>query len=202
MAMKLLNIFNHYLEPGGEAHAVEAISDSLSRVVDVEDCYFNSADWTGNHAPAIWKQAIWTLRNPKSLNEVREHQRRFQPDVWLFHNVFPVGSAAIYREAKRLGIPIIQYIHNFRPFSVSGYLWARNRMITAGLSGSYWEEVRYGAWRNSRVKTAWLALVLYVSRALGWWDSVKAWIAVSQFMRDTFISAGIPAERIFTLRNF
>ena len=200
--MKLLNIFNHYLERGGEAHAVETISESLSRVVDVEDCYFDSADWTGRDAPAIWKQAIWTFRNPRSLSRIRENQQRLRHDLWLLHNVFPVGSAAIYREAKRLQVPIVQYIHNFRPFSVGGSLWSDNRITPDGLSGNCWPEIKRGTWQDSRVKTAWLAFVLTMSRTCGWWKSVKAWIAVSKFMRDKFISAGIPAESIFALRHF
>jgi glycosyltransferase involved in cell wall biosynthesis len=200
--VKILNIFNHYLEQGGEAFAVDAISASLSQVVDVERCDFSSADWVGENAPALWKQAIWTLRNPVSLNKVCERQRHFKADAWLIHNVFPVGSAAIYPEAKRLGIPIIQYIHNFRPFSVSGYLWADNRIAAGGLSKNYWQEIRYGAWRGSRPKTAWLALVLSLSQTLGWWRNIKTWIAISDFMRNKFISAGVPAKDIFTLRHF
>jgi glycosyltransferase involved in cell wall biosynthesis len=142
------------------------------------------------------------IRNPESLRKLRACERSFKSDVWLVHNVLPVGSFAIYSEAKRLGIPVIQYIHNFRPFSVSGYLWAGGHLAPGGLSKNYWEEVRAGAWQNSRGKTAWLAFVLLLTHALGWWRGVKAWIAISDFMRQKFISAGVPGEKIFTLRHF
>jgi glycosyltransferase involved in cell wall biosynthesis len=67
---------------------------------------------------------------------------------------------------------------------------------------NYWQEIRHGAWQNSRSKTAWLAFVLSLSHALGWWRNVKTWIAISDFIRDKFISAGVRAEDIFTLRHF
>jgi glycosyltransferase involved in cell wall biosynthesis len=200
--VKILNIFNHYLEQGGEARAVEAISKSLSQVVDLERCDFFSTDWVGANAPAFWKQAIWMLHNPASLKKIRQWQHRFKPGLWLVHNVFPVGSAAIYSEAKRLDVPIIQYVHNFRPFSVNGYLWAGDRLALGGLKKNYWQEIRYGAWQNSRAKTAWLACALWLMHARRLWDSVKAWIALSHFTRDKFISAGVPAEDIYTLRHF
>jgi glycosyltransferase involved in cell wall biosynthesis len=200
--MKILNIFNNYLEPGGEAVAVKGICDSLSRVVDLRSCEFSSADWTGPDAPAVWKQALWMIHNPKSIKRIKQFQSSFQPNAWLVHNIFPVGSAAIYPEAKRLGVPIIQYIHNFRPFSVNGYLWACNRVALGGLCKNYWEEIRCAAWQNSRIKTAWLAFVLLLGHQRGWWRSVGAWIAISDFMREKFISAGVPAEKIFTLRHF
>src|ERR1700730_16015744 len=197
--MKILSIFNHYLEKGGEAQAVEAIYESLSQILDLEKCEFFSSDWIGPTASAKWKQALWMIRNPESLRKLRKCERSFKSNVWLVHNVFPVGSVAIYSEAKRLGIPVIQYIHNFRPFSVSGYLWAGNRVAPGGLSKKYWQEVRAGAWQNSRGKTAWLAFVFLLSDVLGSWRSVRAWIAISDFMREKFVSAGVPSEKIFTL---
>jgi glycosyltransferase involved in cell wall biosynthesis len=200
--VKILNIFNHYLERGGEASAVWAISDSLSRMSDLTNCEFFSADWLGPDAPAIWKQAIWMLRNPKSIKKLYRIHQDFQPDAWLVHNVFPVGSAAIYREAKQLRIPIIQYLHNFRPLSASGTLWAGNQIQAGGLSGNYWAEIWNGAWQQSRLKTACLAAVLSLMRRLKWLDSVKAWIAISDFVRNKFIAGGVPPENLFTLRYF
>jgi glycosyltransferase involved in cell wall biosynthesis len=153
-------------------------------------------------APPVWKQALWMLRNPQSVQLVRNAHSSFGADAWLVHNVLPVGSLAIYSEGKRLGIPLIQYVHNFRPFSVNSYLWAANRVAPGGLSKNYWQEIRVGAWQNSRVKTAWLAFVLVMSHAFGLWRNIALWIAISDFMRDKFISAGIPAEKIHTLRHF
>ena len=65
--MKVLSIFNHYRERGGEAAAVNAICRSLKEVAEVEQCEFLSADWSGKNAPTPWKQAWWMLRNPASL---------------------------------------------------------------------------------------------------------------------------------------
>jgi glycosyltransferase involved in cell wall biosynthesis len=35
----------------------------------------------------------------------------------------------------------------------------------------------------------------------GWLDSVKLWVSISDFMRDKFIEAGIPKDRIVTLKH-
>ena len=200
--MKILNIFNHYLEPGGEAIAVDAICSSLSKIFEIERCDFSSVDWIGTEAPAQWKQALWMIRNPESVKKLRQTQERFRSDVWLVHNVFPVGSGAVYSESRRQGIPLIQYIHNFRPFSVSGYLWAGDRVAPGGLSKNFWQEIRTGAWRNSRMQTIWMAFVLSLGHIDGWWRVPKTWIAISEFMRQKFILAGVPADSIFTLRHF
>jgi glycosyltransferase involved in cell wall biosynthesis len=200
--VKILNVFNHYLERGGEARAVALIGESLSEIAEVGACEFSSADWIGPGAPPKWQQALRMIRNPESARKLRGCQRTTAADVWLVHNVFPVGSGAVFSEARRLQVPVIQYLHNFRPFSVSGYLWAGGRIAPEGLKKNYWREISAGAWQDSRTKTAWFAFVLRLGHALGWWREVKAWIAISEFMRARFIEAGIPAEKIFALRHF
>jgi glycosyltransferase involved in cell wall biosynthesis len=44
--------------------------------------------------------------------------------------------------------------------------------------------------------------VLTIAHTLRWFDAITVWIAISDFMRDQFIRAGVPSEKIFTLRHF
>ncbi|CAN5377532.1 glycosyltransferase [soil metagenome] len=196
---RLLSIFNDYLEKGGEAEGVRQICNSLRPVLELQECLFRSDDWLGAEAPNRLQQALWMIHNPKSIATLRAAHRSFEPDAWLAHNVFPVGSGAIYREAIRSGVPVIQYLHNFRPFSVNGYLWAGGKVAPGGLRKNYFEEIRRGAWQDSRLKTAWFAAVLRLMHTFGWWRSVRAWIAISEFVRDKMIEAGVPAADVFTL---
>lgn len=194
---RLIQIFNRYLEPGGE----EAWVANLERSFDLPTCYFDSSDWTGPDAPNRLSQALRLINNPASLERLREMQNDIRAEAWIMQNAFPTGSAAIYREAKVKNIPLIQYIHNFRPFALS-YLQAADLEIFPHRARMYLKEIMRGSWQNSRGMTAWLAFVLTTARFLGWFDSITAWIAVSDFMRDQFIRAGVPPERIFTLRHF
>ncbi len=202
---RILSIFNKYIERGGEEVAVEEICAALARhpaEFEPRELLFHSADWRREPVPSVWKKARWFVRNPTSIARLRESQSALRADCWLAHNLFPVGSAAIYREALRLGVPMIQYLHNYRPFSVSGYLWDGEKLAPGGLRGSFWQEIRAGAWQDSQLKTAGYAVVLKAMHALGWFEAVKSWVAISEFMRQRFIEAGVPAERIFTAPHF
>jgi len=199
--VRLLSVFNRYLESGGEELAVARIRDLASSTMEVRECVFESSDWHGENAPPSWSQALRMIHNPPSLRTLREGHAAHRPDAWLVHNVFPVGSAAIYREALKSRTPIIYYIHNFRPFSVNGYLWAGDELAPGGLRKNFWQEIRHGAWQGSVVKTAWFAFVLTIMHRLRWFRAVKAWVAISDFMREKFIKAGVPAADIFTVRH-
>ena len=198
LSRRLIQIFNRYLEPGGE----EAWVANLEKSFDLPTCYFNSSDWVGANAPSYFSQALRMIHNPVSLQKLRMFQEETQAEAWILHNAFPTGSAAVYPEAGRNRIPLIQYIHNFRPIAVSGYLNPSDLANLPSRLRTYLTEVRRGSWRDSRIKTAWFASVLSIAKLLGWFNSITVWIAVSDFMRDQFIRAGIPSEKIFTLRHF
>ncbi len=199
--VRLLSVFNRYLESGGEEKAVAQISGLLAQTMEIRECIFESAEWQGAAAPPAWRQALLMIRNPRALAQLRAAHDALRPDAWLVHNVFPVGSAAIYREALRLGVPVIYCIHNFRPFSVNGYLWAGDAIAPGGLRQNFWREIRAGAWQDSVLKTAWFAFVLKLMHRHGWFRAVKSWVAISDFMREKFIEAGVPAADIFTVRH-
>ncbi|MFV0416535.1 MAG: glycosyltransferase family 4 protein, partial [Chthoniobacterales bacterium] len=139
--------------------------------------------------------------NPDTCRDFRERVAAFRPDVAIFHNIYPVGSPGLYREARQLGVPVIQFIHNFRPFSVGGSLWTGKRIAEESLRGDYRAEVLAGAWQNSRLKSALFALLLKRLHASGDLAAVRRWIAISEFMREKFIEAGVPEERVVTLRH-
>ena len=118
---RILVVFNDYLEPGGERVAAEQIGVLLGRDHDVEWLTFHSSDWKKEGAPPAWKQALLMLHNPGSARELRERCATFQPDFLLVHNIHPVGSCSVLREARKVGIPVVKYIHNFLPYSISGW---------------------------------------------------------------------------------
>ncbi len=197
--MKILQVFNQYRLRGGEESWVEKIPDLVGDAAEVEELRFSSVDWIGNNAPSLFRQALLIGDNPASRAALRANAARFKPDVLLFHNIIPVGSFGLYQESKALGIPVMQYTHNFRPFSPSGTLWTGKSMCDAALQGNFWPEILGGAWQGSRIKTAILAWHLHRARRNGLLDCVDRWIAPCKFMLEKFSDAGIPREKISVL---
>lgn len=199
--LKILQVFNQYLEPGGEEVWVDTLTSFSGSHFEVENLRFQSSDWTRRGAPAIPVQARQVWDNPESREKLRQAVEKFKPDILLYHNLIPVGSLGLYEEAASLGLPVVQYIHNYRPFSPSGVMWVRGRVNAAALRGNPWPEVLGRAWEKSFLKTFLIARYQKNLLTNGTLDAVKRWIAVSEFMRERFIEAGIPQEKIVTLRH-
>ena len=200
--MKIMQAFNRYLERGGEESSVHRIEKTLSARHVVFPCYFDSHEigelhgWTAKAKAAI--RMVW---NTTSAEKVRSLARSTHADVAVLHNLFPIGSLSILQTAWKLKLPTIWYIHNFRPFSVNGYLWANDRLQPAGLKKNFIPEILAGSWQDSMLRTTVYATILRGMHSLRMFDRISAWIAISDFMRDKFIEAGIPADKIFTIRH-
>jgi len=198
----LLHVFNRYLFRGGEELIVDKIHDDLATAHDMTWCRFDSAEWTGAAAPSSCQQATRLFYNREARGRFETALDASGAAAAVFHNVHPVGSPSLYHAAQERGLPVIQFLHNYRPFSVGGTLQMKGRLEPDALYGSYWREVLGGAWQGSIVKSALFALMLKALHRSGWLNSVKAWIAVSDFMRQKMVAAGaLPAGRVHTLRH-
>lgn len=202
MSTRIVQVFNRYLSPGGEQQSVDRIYRHLSSGHEVARCEFDSAAWKAEEAPGAVGQARRLFYNPESRAKFEAAVAAAQAEVALFHNVYPVGSPALYHAALKRKLPVVQFLHNFRPFSVGGTLYVNDRLCPDSLMGWPLAEVRGGVWQGSVVKSALFALMLKMLHASGWLKSVKAWVAISDFMRQRLVQAGAVApERIHALRH-
>ena len=199
-SLRVLHLFNRYQFFGGEEAAVLRMTEAMrASGARVEECFFASKDWEMPGAPPRWQQAALALNHPAALNRVRALHQSLGSDIWLGHNLLPVLSLGVLRAAHRQNVPMALYLHNYRPYSVSGSLWAGDGIAKGGLQKNFMREIMSGAWQGSVPRTAWLAGLLHIAHALGWYRRVSGWIAVSEFVRERFVEAGVPRERTHVL---
>jgi glycosyltransferase involved in cell wall biosynthesis len=202
VSARILQVFNRYLFPGGEEKSVDRIFNHLSERHEMSRCFYESAEWKAPGAPGPLGQVRRLFSNPEGRARFEKALAESHADVAMFHNIYPVGSPALYHAARDRHVPVIQYLHNFRPFSVGGALFVNGRVNKDSLHGSFTAEILAGVWQGSVLKTALFALMLKLLHRSGALSSVKAWVAISEFMRQRILEGGwMPPERIHTLRH-
>lgn len=200
--MTILQIFNKYQYAGGEEASVLRVADTLGRSHKVIRCYFDSKEWAEKENIFDYpRQAALMIYNPAAIRRVNAEIKAHQPDIVLLHNTFPICSAALIHQLVRGEIPVVQYIHNFRPFSVGGYCWGKTSLLDDGLRKNFIPEIIDASWQDSRIRTAWYAMILWFLHFNGTYQRIDKWLAISDFMRGKFIEAGIQPYKIETLRH-
>ncbi len=199
--LRIIQVFNRYLLPGGEEKSVGRIAEDLrSAGHHVVQFWRASAEWKRSDSPARFRQPFLLWNNRAVLDELQTLHAREKADLWLLHNVIPVVSLGVYRRALQLQVPIIQWLHNYRPISVGGSLFAGPRQLTPEDPWGNVKEALAGSW-NGRLMTAWLLLAYNLVKRRGDYDSVKAWVTVSDEMKQVFQRARWFPERLRSVRH-
>ena len=201
--LRVLQIFNRYLEYGGEQGSVGRIGDAVQQFADTEYFFTSSDQLLGERTPeAMVKAAAYAFHNPEVIRRLERYQKLGRFDVWMIHNVFPAMSPSVYSLAFSLGIPVVQYLHNYRMSCVNGYFLNHGEACTSCISGNFTKAALTGCWHDSRLISGWMGVVMMRVRAEGVFDKVGAWIAISHAQKDLHVQMGIPAERIDVLPHF
>ena len=200
---RVLQIFNRYLEYGGEQGSVGRIGDTLQQIADVEYFLASSDQLLGGRMPEdMVKAAAFAFHNPQVIGRLKRYQKIGRFDVWLIHNVFPAMSPSVYALAFKLGVPVVQYLHNYRMSCVNGFFLNHGETCTSCIHGNFTKAALTGCWHNSRLISGWMGAVMMRVRAMGVFEKVAGWIAISRAQKDLHEQMGIPADRIHVLPHF
>ena len=202
--MKILLIHNAYQQPGGEDVVVEAESTLLREHGHQVVTYFRSNHEL--HELPKSRQMLLVkdiIHSEHSKRDVLELLRRDAPNLVHVHNTFMLISPSIYQACREAGVPVVQTLHNFR-LLCPGWTLARNGQVCEEcIDRGLWRSVLHGCYRDSRLMSAAVALMLQVHRYRGTWDDhIDGYIALSDFARRKFIEGGLPPNKLHVKPNF
>lgn len=202
--MRILVAHNRYQNAGGEDAVMQTECNLLKHFGEDVRVYERTNHEVSSYPVRRKVSFPWEMNwSRKSYNELRKIIREFRPDVAHFHNIFFVMTPSVYHACRDENIPVVQSLHNFRLLCSNGLLFRDNHICEECLERSLWRGVRYGCFKNSRFITA-----LVVRTIEGHWKKrtwsgmVNYYIVTSEFARQKFITAGIPAQKLLLKPHF
>ncbi|MDA2910956.1 glycosyltransferase family 4 protein [Nitrospiraceae bacterium AH_259_D15_M11_P09] len=126
----------------------------------------------------------------------------FRPDIVHFHGLLPGISPLALVACRKLRVPTVQTLHNFRWVCVEGGLFRQGSYCEDCISGGPTNGVRHRCAKGSYAASLGLTLtnqLLVRTRLL--FRLVDRFIAVSNFVRDKYVQAGFPLEKIIVKPN-
>lgn len=199
--LRILQIFNQYLLYGGEQKSALRIYESLKEDYNIS-CYNYSTEEFLNTNRNPFSKFTSAFSNKIVLKNLRELQRKLKSQIWLIHNVFPTMSPVVYEEAFKMGIPVVQYLHNYRLSCVNGMFLNHGEPCQRCINGSFLAAAQTACWHDSHLQSAVMGLILNKTRNLGVFQKVAQWIAISQAQKDIHVRMGVPEDKINVIHHF
>lgn len=199
--LRVLIAHNAYQERGGEDSVVASEHALLLEKGHPVELYTRHNDEVnGQSRLALARTAVWSER---TVADMADRVAAFRPDVIHVHNTLPLISPSIYWAAKRLGVPIVQTLHNFRLMCPQAMFVREGKVCEDCLGRLPWRGVLHGCYRGSVAQTAVVAGTTTLHKWAGTYThKVSRYIALNEFCRAKFIQGGLPEGRVVVKPNF
>ncbi|HEV2730009.1 MAG TPA: glycosyltransferase, partial [Terriglobales bacterium] len=204
VTMNILIIHNSYQQPGGEDVVVDQETRLLERNGHKVSVYKRSNDEIDHLS---FGQRLGLISRMVSAGDTKDAVRRllrdFNPDVVHVHNTFLMVSPSVYEVCQEEGVPVVQTLHNYRLLCPASTLYRENEPCEECVTHTLLRSVRRGCYRDSRLMSAAIALMLQTHRSRQTWErQIDAYVAISSFVREKFVQTGLPAGKISVKPNF
>ncbi len=194
--MKILQIHNQYVFPGGE-DSVAQTEAAMLRHKGHEVVLFRKDNALIDGLPLIGKirffcgEFLYSKAIYKELTEVLKKER---PDIVHVHNPFYVMSPAAYEACFDQGVPVVQTLHNYRFVCAAATFFRGGRVCEECLKGRLWPGIWHRCWKGSFLLTIFLARLLGEYKRRKILERISRFIVLSQFSYDKFVQAGWSPE--------
>ncbi|MBW4890163.1 glycosyltransferase family 4 protein [Mucilaginibacter sp. HMF5004] len=200
MALKVGIIHTYYQDKGGEDAVFEMESALISKECAVQSLIFRNA---GGAMGLL--QFIISIWNPFSVRRAKNFIRQFNPDVIHIHNLHYAAGPAVIRAVKKLNVPMVYTLHNYRLLCPSGTLLNKKELFTNSIHAGFpWAAVRNKVFRNSAILTFWLSVINYFHKKAGTWKMIDQYTVHTSFAKETYANSsfGLPAQQFTVKPNF
>lgn len=201
--MKILIIHNKYGKFSGEESAVESLNQILKDNKHEIINYFRGSEEIEKMIFGKPRAFFSGFYNRKSVKEIKAIIVSEKPDIVHVHNLFPFISPAILTDIKKLKIPIVMTVHNYRLMCPNGLFKSKNTICEKCTSGVRELNCVVNNCENDIFKSLGYALRNFWARKKKHYlDNVDAFLCLTEFQKNKLISNGYSAEKIRVIPNF
>lgn len=200
--MRILLVHNYYQQPGGE-DVVFAGEQQLLRNCGHEVLTYQADNHELSELHPV-RAAVETVWSVPAYHKFMQVLKAARPDVVHFHNTFMRISPAAYYACRKVNVPVVQTLHNYRLLCLASTFYRAGHVCEACLQQRVpIAGIRHACYRQSRSQSTIVAAMLATHQWLDTWkDKVDVYIALTDFARRKFIEGGLPAEKIVLKPNF
>ncbi len=201
--MKILSVYNRYLNRGGE----DEVFELEGKLLEERGCTVTLVSEQVRNPQGLLESArlaadaIWSRSWHRKFAALLEEKR---PDVVHVHNVFPTISPSIYYACRDADVPVVQSLHNPRLLCPAATLYREGRACEDCMGKTLpWPAVAHACYQDSRLRSGVIAAMLAVHGGLGTWrELIDVFIVFTEFYRQKFIQGGLPGAKIVVKPHF
>ncbi len=217
--MKILSINKFFWPKGGseavflgerallEGHGHNVIPFSMKGERNLESPYsrffIENVDYSGGGGIKAKLDAagkiIFSLEARRKMASLLSEER---PDVAHFHIFQHQISPSVFGPLRAKGVPLVLTLHDLKPLCPNYQMYVGGRICEECKGRRFYRCVANRCTKGSLAMSAVNMVEMYLHYALGYYQQVDKYIAVSRFYRDKMLEYGFGADQVVHLPNF
>jgi glycosyltransferase involved in cell wall biosynthesis len=198
--MRIALVHNYYQLRGGE----DAVFEQEKKLLEQTEQVFTFTLSNRSGLKGLF-DFIFSVYNIFVQKQFKAFLKQVKPDVVHIHNWHYATGPIIIQAAKKLGIPVVMTIHNYRLLCPSGTLLHKGELFTDSVKAQFpWTAVMKGVYRDSIIQTFWLAFVVWWNKKIGVWNKVDKFVFLTHFSEQLFVNSSlyVPSSKFVVKPNF
>jgi len=202
--MKILLVHNTYQQAGGEdvvfEHECQLLRDHGHRVLAYVRSNHEVEELSLFERTTLARRMIFA---EDSKREIQEMLRLEKPDLVHVHNTFLMISPSVYEACSEAHVPVLQTLHNYRLHCPAATFYRHGHVCEECPRQGLWRSAWHGCYRDSRLATTAVAMMLQVHRLRRTWqEKIDGFLTPTEFARQKLVESGLPAEKVRVKPNF
>ena len=200
--MKILIVHNSYGCYSGEEAVVDRMG-TMFGMMGHEVAYFRRTT-EGRRDTFSGKVSAFLngIYSYSGVHGMREALMTEKPDVVNVHNPYPFISPAALFECKKVGVPVVMTVHNYRLACPTGLFMRQGQPCELCLAkGNEWGCVRFNCERSWPKSVAYALRNAVARRSEAYARCVTRFVCLTAFQRQKLIESGFDARRIVVIPN-
>lgn len=216
--MNILSVNKFYWRKGGsesvffgekkllEEHGHSVVPFSMKNPHNLHsdyDRYFaDSVDFEINGLLGKVSAACKVLYSFDSRNKIKQLLDEIVPDIAHFHIFQHQISPSVFGPIKKRKIPLILTLHDLKPICPNYKMLTHDGICERCKGRKFYNCLLHKCTKESRLNSLVNSIEMYFHYAMGYYQGVDKYIAVSRFYRDKMIEFGFPSKQVVHIPNF
>ena len=171
---------------------------------DVRVLFFQNSNPEGSVGKIT--KGMRAIYDRNSYRVVKNEIEVFRPDVVHVHNFFYAASPSIFYAAKKMNVPAVLTLHNYRLICANALLLRHGKVCELCVNNLLpLAGIRYRCYHNSMAESAFVTFVTSTHKLIRTWDkNISRLIVLTQFAKSRFVGSSIRVDeqKLFIKPNF
>ncbi|MCU7858716.1 MAG: glycosyltransferase family 4 protein [Candidatus Thiodiazotropha sp. (ex Lucinoma kastoroae)] len=215
--MNILSVNKYYWRKGGseavffnemdllrrKGHQVIPFSMKNMNNIDAqyEKYFIEEVDYSQTDIGSRLGNAAKVLYSFDARSKVKQLLAGHRFDVAHFHIFQHQISPSVFGPLTRHGVPLVLTLHDLKPICPNYKMYVDGDVCEACKDRRFYHSILKRCNKNSLMNSAINTLEMYLHYALGYYQAVNRFIAVSRFYQQKMIDFGFPEEQITYIPN-